>query len=759
MSEEFRDVIPEALVIGAGIAGMQAALEIAEKGFKVHLVEKDPSIGGHMAQLDKTFPTLDCSACIITPKMVDTANHPNINLLTYTEVVHIEGKAGHFKIILRRKPRYVDMAKCTACADCVAQCPVTLPNEFDMGLGKKKAIYIPFPQAVPLKYTIDRRGTPPCTATCPLHCNAQGYVALISQGKFKEALVLLREKLPFPGILAYVCSHPCEKECKRIEEDRPISICDLKRFLVDHVEEPEFEFIPSEERDQKVAIVGSGPSGLTAAYDLRKMGYHVTLFESQKEMGGLLTHGFPSYRLPRKVVEKDLSIIHKMGIEARLNTQVGKDISSESLYQSFDAIFIATGMTGAESMTHAFKGLKRTRRGTIQVNPISLETGAKGVFAGGDMVTGPGTIVESMAHGRKAAISIDRYLRGEDLLKGRESEGTQISPLRSLLPYSKREEREVLPDMLKPLGPSLTPEEAMEEAKRCLNCAGCSDCGECAKACQPKAVNYGMKEEIIELHVGAIILATGFDPFNPKLKPEFGYGIYPNVLHGLEVERLCSASGPTKGEILIQGKKPKEVIFIHCVGSRDKTVGNEYCSRVCCMYTAKQAHLLRDKIPDGLITVLYMDVRAFGKGFEEFYERVQKERIIYRRGNPSEVYRKNGKLVVRGEDTLLGEPFELEADLVVLASGLIPRKEDDLLKGILGLEKSSDRFYAEASVLDPIVTGVEGVFLAGCCQGPKDIPDTVAQARGAASLACIILAKGRKENTKTNGMLEQWNIG
>ena len=189
--EERREVIPEALVIGAGIAGMQAALDIADKGFKVHLVEKDPSIGGHMAQLDKTFPTLDCSACIITPKMVDTANHPNINLLTYSEVLNIEGGAGHFKVTLRRKPRYVDTTKCTACADCVGQCPVTLPNEFDMGLGKRKAIYVPFPQAVPLKYTIDRRGTPPCTATCPLHCNAQGYVALISQGKFKEALAQL----------------------------------------------------------------------------------------------------------------------------------------------------------------------------------------------------------------------------------------------------------------------------------------------------------------------------------------------------------------------------------------------------------------------------------------------------------------------------------------------------------------------------------------------------------------------------------------
>ena len=745
MEKNVQHVIPEALVIGAGIAGMQAALDIAEKGFKVHLVEKDPSIGGHMAQLDKTFPTLDCSACIITPKMVDTANHPNINLLTYSEIVQIEGRAGNFKVTLRKKPRYVEMTKCTACADCVAQCPVTLPNEFDMGLGNRKAIYVPFPQAVPLKYTIDRRGTSPCTATCPLHCNAQGYVALISQGKFKEALKLVREKLPFPGILAYACAHPCERECKRIEEDRPISICHLKRFLVDHVEEPESKFTPPEEKGKKVAIVGGGPSGLTAAYDLRKMGYTVTLFESKNELGGLLIHGFPSYRLPRQVVKKDLSAIDNMGIEVKLNTYVGKDISPDMLCRSYDAIFIAGGTVGVESIIHAFKGLKKTRRGTIQVNPISLETGVKGVFAGGDMVTGPGTILESMAHGRKAAISIDRYLRGKDLLQGRESEGTQMSPLRSLLPYSKREEREVLPDMVKPLGPGLTPEEAMEEARRCLNCAGCSDCGECAKACQPKAVNYGMKEEIIELRVGTIILSTGFDPFNPKLKPEFGYGIYPNVLHGLEVERLCSASGPTKGEILIQGKNPKEVIFIHCVGSRDKTVGNEYCSRVCCMYTAKQAHLLRDKVPDASITVLYMDVRAFGKGFEEFYERVQQERIVYRRGNPSEVYRRNGKLVVRGEDTLLGEPFELEADLVVLASGLMPRKEDDVLSGMLHLDKSSDRFYAEAPGLDPILTGVEGIYLAGCCQGPKDIPDTVAQASGAASMACAILAKARKQ--------------
>jgi heterodisulfide reductase subunit A-like polyferredoxin len=576
-----------------------------------------------------------------------------------------------------------------------------------------------------------------------MHCNAQGYVALISQGKFKEAYRLLRERLPFPGILAYACSHPCEKECKRIETDRAVPICHLKRFLVDHVEDSELDFKPLQEKDQKVAIIGGGPSGLVAAYDLRKFGYQVTLFESRNELGGLLTHGFPSYRLPRQVIEKDLSILDKMGIEIRLNTEVGKDIFPETLLRSFDAVFMAVGMVGAESITHLFKGMKKTRKGTIQVNPISLETAVKGIFAGGDSVTGPGTIIESMAHGRRAALSMDRYLRGEDLIEGREAEGKQISPFQSTLSDSKRKEREVLPDMVKPLGSGLTPEEAIEEAKRCLNCGGCSDCGECAKYCQPKAVAYGMNEERIELHVGAIVLSTGFDPFDPRKKPEFGYGVYPNVLQGLEMERLCSASGPTKGEILIEGKKPKEVVFIHCVGSRDKTVGNEYCSRVCCMFTAKQAHLLRDKLPGARITVLYMDVRAFGKGFEEFYERVQREEIIYRRGNPSEVFRKNGKLVVRGEDTLLGEPFELDADLVVLASGLVPRKEEDRLKNMLGLESSSDKFYAEAPGLDPIITKREGIFLAGCCQGPKDIPDTVAQASGAASLACALLSKAR----------------
>ncbi|MFQ6079600.1 MAG: NAD(P)-binding protein, partial [Thermodesulfobacteriota bacterium] len=331
MKEEFEKVIPEALVIGAGIAGMQAALDIADKGFKVHLVEKDPSIGGHMAQLDKTFPTLDCSACIITPKMVETANHPNIHLVTYSDVVNIDGKAGHFKAIIRRKSRYVDMVKCTACGDCVEQCPVSLPNEFDMGLGMRKAIYIPFPQAVPLKYTIDRRGTPPCRATCPVHCNAQGYVGLISQGKYEEALQLIMESLPLPGVLGRICPHPCEAECNRTSLDEPVAICELKRFVADRVKmKPPTR--RGNERPERVAIIGSGPAGLTAAYYLSLEGYGVTIFEKLPTPGGMLRTGIPEYRLPRDVLDGEIEHIRGLGVEIKTSSSFGEDVSVEEIF-------------------------------------------------------------------------------------------------------------------------------------------------------------------------------------------------------------------------------------------------------------------------------------------------------------------------------------------------------------------------------------------------------------------------------------------
>jgi heterodisulfide reductase subunit A len=273
-------------------------------------------------------------------------------------------------------------------------------------------------------------------------------------------------------------------------------------------------------------------------------------------------------------------------------------------------------------------------------------------------------------------------------------------------------------------------------------------------------VKVGQVGNLSDLEVGAIVVATGYEPFDPRLKPEFAYGIYDNVITSLEFERLSSPSGSTGGKIEVNGQQPKDVVFIKCVGSRDKNLGNEYCSRVCCMYTAKQAHLVKEQIPDANVTIFYMDVRAFGKGFEEFYDQVRAEGIRYRRGNASEIYRKgrvlspskgdpstssgHGRLIVRAEDTLLSETLEVEADLVVLAVGMVPRHDVKDVASLLKLSRSPDGFFLEAHPkLRPIDTTTDGVFLAGTCQGPKDIADTVAQAKAAASSALIPLSRGR----------------
>jgi heterodisulfide reductase subunit A len=244
----------------------------------------------------------------------------------------------------------------------------------------------------------------------------------------------------------------------------------------------------------------------------------------------------------------------------------------------------------------------------------------------------------------------------------------------------------------------------------------------------------------MEVDVDTILVATGFDVFDPHRKPELGYGKYPQVITSLEFERLASASGPTAGKISLNGHLPQKVVFIQCVGSRDRSLGLPNCSRVCCMAVAKQAHLAHDRLPDAEITVFYMDVRAFGKGFEEFYDRVREEGTLYRRGNPSEIIKRGDKVVVRAEDTLLGEQVEVEADLVVLAVGMQPRTDASDLSRILHIEQGGDGYFQETHPkLRTVESSVPGMFLAGCCQGPKDIPDTVAHAKATASAAMILL--------------------
>jgi heterodisulfide reductase subunit A len=252
--------------------------------------------------------------------------------------------------------------------------------------------------------------------------------------------------------------------------------------------------------------------------------------------------------------------------------------------------------------------------------------------------------------------------------------------------------------------------------------------------------------EVVDLKVGTVVVATGYQPFDARRKPELGYAIYPEVITSLEFEQIVSADGPTNGELLVNGKQPKRVVFIQCVGSRDKQVGNPHCSRVCCMVTAKQANVVLDKLPDAKVSVFYMDIRAFGKGFEEFYDTVRERGVHYRRGNPSEiVHNPAGEgVLVRAEDTLLRRPIELPADLVVLAVGMEPRKTTDEIATLLRLSNSADGFLAEAHPkLRPVDTAVAGVFVAGCCQAPKDIPDSISQGRAAAAAALVPLLRGR----------------
>lgn len=433
-------VTKRALVIGGGIAGIQASLDIANAGHEVILVERDPSIGGHMAQLSETFPTLDCSQCILTPRMVEVAQHSRITLYTYSEVESLDGFIGNFKVRIRKHARSIDEKLCTGCGICTQKCTSRrIPSEFNAGLGQRNAMYVPFPQAVPNKPVIDRTR----------------------------------------------CTY---------------------------------------------------------------------------------------------------------------------------------------------------------------------------------------------------------YLKGK--------------------------------------------------------------CKLCEKICPAHAVRLGQEDEIVEADVGAVVVATGFDVKGTDFFPEYGYGKLPDVITGLQFERLASASGPTLGEIRrpSDGKIAESVVFIACAGSRDPAKGIAYCSKICCMYTAKHAMLYRHKVHDGQAYVFYMDIRAGGKMYEEFVRRaIEDDGVRYVRGRVSRVYPRDGQLVVKGVDTLLGaRPVEIRADLVVLASAMVAQKDAESLAQKLRISYDRDHFLSEAHPkLRPVEMNTAGIFVAGACQAPKDIPETVAQASGAAGKVAGLFSRDR----------------
>ncbi|MEW6218644.1 MAG: FAD-dependent oxidoreductase [Thermodesulfobacteriota bacterium] len=901
MSHEEGKPVGAVVVVGAGIAGMQASLDLAEMGFKVYLVEEKPAIGGVVPQLDKTFPTNDCAMCILAPKLVETGRHPNIEILINAQVEAVTGTPGNFAVTIRRRATCVDPSRCNGCGECETSCPVVLKSEHDEGLAPRRAIYRRYPQAIPNAFAIDKRGVSPCRTACPAGINIHGYVALIRAGKYAEAYRLITAALPFPGICGRACHHPCELACNRKDLDQAISIRNLKRFVADQLAAggplPALVPAPPEKRPERIAIIGAGPAGLTVAKELLGRGFPVKIFDAAPVPGGMMALGIPSYRLPRSLVQGEVGRVLELGAELELGVRVDAARLAELLAGEFvaaviaigahrghkiplpgaehpdcleaisflrrinlgeavtvgrrvvvvgggnvamdvarsarrlgarevhlvclearrqmpahkweqeealeegvifhtsrgpkrvvveegrvagletlacNAVFDATGafkpslapgteeILAAETVilavgqgldTQAFEGLvARDGRGRIQVDPITFQSSQPNIFAAGDVVTGPASVVGAVGQGRAVAESISRLFSGQDLAAGRAPVDIETARIRA--DYRLRRPR-IEPAVAaasdrvqdwREIERAFTEEEARAEADRCLNCGGCSECLQCVATCKRQAVNHGDTDRLIAVQAGAVLLSPGFEKWHPEEKRAYAYGRSPNILTSPEFERILSASGPYGGHLIRPSdhREPKRIAFLQCMGSRDPSIGCTYCSSVCCMYAVKEAVIAKEHSREPLeCHVFFMDMRAFGKGFEKYYQRAAGEYgVRFRRQRvPSLTPLENGDVEVRvlGED---GRVHTEAFDMVVLAVGMRPAKTMPEVSRITGAALGKEGFLATRPFAKE-QTEQPGIFAAGAATEPMDIPETVARASAAAGAVAELLAGAR----------------
>jgi heterodisulfide reductase subunit A-like polyferredoxin len=902
----------DTMVVGGGIAGMETAALLGDMGYDVLLVEKEPSIGGKSILLSKVFPTLDCASCIVTPKMAAVAHHPQVTPMVYTEVDGIvRNRDGSFTVDLHKKASYVNFDACTGCAKCEQVCTVSLPDEYNYNLVGRHAAHIPFPQAVPKKAVISRQGQAPCTYACPAGVKPSGFVSLVRAGRYDEAFRMHLEDAPLVGSLARACYALCESECTRADKDGAVHIRAIKRFMADHyyANHPQPEYGPVENQlDTRVAIVGSGPSGLNAAYHLAKAGHRVTIFEAENEAGGMLRHGIPAYRVPKDVLDRDIKNITALGVEIKNGVKVAS--LSELKKAGYQAIYIGVGnqkpriipITGKDlgctDVQNCIEFLKEVNVGdelpdlkdkhvvvlgggnvaldvarsaarmaaasvtvicvesrdkmpahewevqeaeeegirilaggstsriykndhgkgyleyldvskveyspegrmmsftvatgtehsipadvvilsiglapstdpfaaeldlspgnTILVNAQTLQTSDPMVFAGGDAVLGPSVIVEAMGQGRRAAFYINRMLRGESMAVPF-GDQLQVINKNEILERTKNWAC-VAPVTIPKWTPheriqsfetyefTLSEERARWEANRCLNCADCSQCQECVNICPADCIDFSMKPEPMKLCVGSVVMATGFEILDPTGKDLLGYGVLPDVITGPQLDRLLAPTRPYNGVLRpSDGKEPESIAIVLCSGSRDRTFCNPLCCRIGCMYAIKQAQLIMGALPIADVTIYYIDIRAFGKGYDEFFEQARAMGVNFIKGKVARIEQlENGNMALHYEDMLgKGGMQTREHDLVVLAVGLMPNMTPISLYKSGELERDDFDYVREVNpVIEPCATNVAGLYIAGTVNGAKDIPDSVIHSGAAAAQVSAYLERIRAD--------------